>query len=78
MVAIQDDWQHVYVVGWPKLSGVQFLLQLSIFGMREMVAVLGFLVIAALADNMLMLQIDANLVVFDFYCKFLSLIWEKW
>ena len=31
-----------------------------------------------MADNMSKLSIDPNLVVFDFYCKSLSLILEKW
>ena len=31
-----------------------------------------------MADNMSKLSIDPNLVVFDFYCKSLSSILEKW
>ena len=39
MADIQDGWQHVKVVDWPKLSGVRFLLQVPIINFREMAAI---------------------------------------
>ena len=35
----QDGWKHVQVGDWPKLSGVWFLLQISILNHRALVAI---------------------------------------
>ena len=39
MAAIQDGQQHVHVEYWPKLSGVQSLLQFSILSNRAMITI---------------------------------------
>ena len=43
----QDGWQHVEMEDWPKLIGVQFLLQVSILNAIVVVAIF---VMAAIQD----------------------------
>ena len=47
MVAIQDDWQHV----WSKLSGIHFSLQVSIMDGRAMVIIFVILVMANIQNG---------------------------
>ena len=51
MAAIQDGKHYVEVEYWPKLSGVQFLLQVSMLTLWVVIAVLWFLVMASIQDG---------------------------
>ena len=51
MAAIQNSQYHIEVEDWPKLSGVQFLLQVSTLTLWVTEAILWFLVMVAIQDG---------------------------
>ena len=50
MAAIKDGWQHIQVEDLPKLSGVQFLLQVPILNNRSIIAILWLLIMSAIQN----------------------------
>ena len=51
MAKIQDGWYDVKVEDWPKLSGVQFWLQVSMLPLWVIIATFVILVIAKIQDG---------------------------
>ena len=74
--AIQDRWHYVKVEDWPKLSRVQFWLQVYVDSTSYKCHFYDFWQWpkSKMADTMLKLKIDPNLVGLDFGCK--SLCWS--
>ena len=74
-LVIADGW-NVQFEDWPKLGGVCFLLQACMLNGGVVAAI--FVVPYKRSDNMLKLQVDPNLVMFDFGCKFVFWTMESW